>query len=51
VNLPIIAMTAHAMNGDKEGCLAAGMNAYISKPVHSAHLLSIVEEFAFLKKT
>jgi signal transduction histidine kinase len=51
VNLPIIAMTAHAMNGDKEGCLAAGMNAYISKPVHSAHLLSIVEEFAFLKKS
>ncbi len=50
VNLPIIAMTAHAMNGDKEGCLAAGMNAYISKPVHSAHLLSIVEEFACLKK-
>lgn len=49
-NLPIIAMTAHAMNGDKEGCLAAGMNAYISKPVHSAHLLSIVEEFACLKK-
>ena len=49
-NLPIIAMTAHAMNGDKEGCLAAGMNAYISKPVHSAHLLSIVEEFACVKK-
>lgn len=49
-NLPIIAMTAHAMNGDKEGCLAAGMNAYISKPVHSAHLLSIVEEFACFKK-
>ncbi len=48
-NLPIIAMTAHAMDGDKEGCLEAGMNAYVSKPVHAAHLLSIVEEFTLLR--
>jgi CheY-like chemotaxis protein/HPt (histidine-containing phosphotransfer) domain-containing protein len=42
-NLPIIAMTAHAMNGDRERCLQAGMNAYISKPVQPSHLVSMVE--------
>ncbi len=44
-NLPIVAMTAHAMNGDQERCLEAGMDGYISKPVHPAHLLTTVTEY------
>lgn len=44
-DVPVIAMTAHAMSGDKERCIAAGMNAYISKPVHSAHLIATIEAY------
>src|SRR5207245_10646437 len=42
--LPIVAMTAHAMNGDRERCIQAGMNAYISKPVQPAHLIAMIEK-------
>lgn len=45
-HLPVVAMTAHAMTGDRELCLEAGMNAYVSKPVHPAHLISTVESFS-----
>ncbi len=46
MHLPIIAMTAHAMQGDRERCIAAGMDDYISKPLDIKELIELLEKFS-----
>ena len=42
-HIPLVAMTAHATKGDRERCLAAGMDAYISKPIQTQKLFETIE--------
>jgi CheY-like chemotaxis protein len=44
--VPIIALTANAMKGDRERCLASGMDAYLSKPIKSSELKDALDHFA-----
>ncbi len=46
VDLPIVAITAHALAGDREKCLQAGCNDYATKPLKRVHLLDIVKRYA-----
>src|SRR6202022_4752933 len=48
-HVPIIAMTAHALKGDQERCLSAGLDGYVSKPIRTSELFSTIEG-ALVKK-
>ncbi len=45
-HVPIVAMTAHAMKGDRERCLEAGMDSYVSKPLQAQELIHVIESLA-----
>jgi two-component system sensor histidine kinase/response regulator len=49
-DVPIIAMTAHAMKGDREMCLEVGMNDYITKPIKREAVFTIIEKNVFNKE-
>ena len=43
-HLLIVAMTAHPMAGDRERCLAAGMDAYVAKPINVSELVGVIDQ-------
>ncbi len=51
VHLPILAMTAHSMRGDRERCLGAGMDGYISKPICLAEMMQAIDGLLFPERS
>jgi CheY-like chemotaxis protein len=49
-SIPIVAMTAHAMKGDREKCLEAGMDEYITKPIKRQLVFNLLEKFILKKE-
>jgi two-component system sensor histidine kinase/response regulator len=45
-HIPVVALTAHAMKGDRELCLKAGMDDYLGKPIHSQELVAVLERWS-----
>ena len=48
--IPIVAMTAHAMKGDREKCLDAGMDDYITKPIKKDFVFEMIEKWVLNKE-
>ncbi|MFC3562872.1 ATP-binding protein [Pedobacter jamesrossensis] len=48
-NIPIVAMTAHSLAGEREKCLSFGMNEYISKPINERQLYGFIKRFSMEK--
>ena len=51
VHIPIVAITANAMKGDRERCLGAGMDGYITKPICQQELFGVIENMLIIKET
>ena len=49
LHIPIVALTAHAMKGDRERCLAAGMDGNLSKPIRAQALYELLENYIALR--
>jgi len=49
-HIPIVAITANAMKGDRERCLAAGMDGYIAKPIKQQELFGVIENMSIIKE-